>query len=92
MRHVSKKSSLKTVLQVLVVLLVGGLFIAACGSDDPANLFFDICGTDLYCPTSTYCCPAGYPYYCAVKTDGTGDGCFTAHPGGACSSSVEVCS
>lgn len=92
MRKRSRMFQPVVLIQILAVLVVCGLFLAACGADDPA-LLFDVCGTGgLYCPNSGQCCPNGYEYYCAVKTDGTGDGCFDVHPGADCASSVEVCS
>jgi|GEM_PF-2775050 len=66
MKNFTKKAGLRFWVQSLMVLLVVGLFVAACGgSKDPFNLNANSCTSGYtYCSGSGKCCKDGYPYHC----------------------------
>jgi hypothetical protein len=61
------KTGFRLGVQIFMVLLVVGMFLAACGgSNDPFNsLTNGGCSSGYtYCSSSGKCCPNGYPYHC----------------------------
>lgn len=90
-----KKIKLHLLLQSLLALLVVGLFVVSCGSDDPTGLL-NSCGSDgAYCRNAGVCCPTNYPYYCSDKVDESQSktGCYQSNCGSSCcDAQMEYCS
>jgi hypothetical protein len=56
-----RKTGFRVGVQVFMVLLVVGIFLAACGSDNP----FSLCSSGYtYCSSSGKCCPSDKPFHC----------------------------
>lgn len=69
-----KKSGFRFWVHAFMVLLVLGLFVAACGGNDPLNTASCQSGY-TYCSNSGKCCKNGYPYHCdsaGTSSDNTG--------------------
>lgn len=81
MRTMFRESGFAVRIQVLLVVLVVGFFVAAC-EDGPLST----CGKGgAYCHNSGLCCPDTSPYYCANKLGATTeDGCFSSNCGSRC--------
>ncbi len=69
-----KKSSFKFWVHALLVLMVFGLFVVACGGSS-TNPFASCDSGYTYCSNSGKCCPNGYPFHCdsaGTSSDNTG--------------------
>jgi hypothetical protein len=69
MANFLRKSGFRVGVQIFMVLLVVGMFLAACGGkDDPlSGLGNHGCPDNYtYCSGSDKCCPNGSPYHCSA--------------------------
>lgn len=90
--EVFKTSRFRFVVQISMVVVVLGLFMAACGQDSDDPFYYSACGSGVTCHNSGKCCPSSYPYYCPDKTDESKSktGCFQSNASG-CDAQFELC-
>ena len=61
MNSIIRKTGFRVGVQIFMVLLVVGMFLAACGGNNPLA---GCTSGYTYCSTSGKCCPNGYPWHC----------------------------
>lgn len=92
MSNLAKKSGFRIGVQIFMVLLVVGMFLAACGEDDPLNTVVNHGCPDnyTYCSGSDKCCQNGYPYHCnSGSAAGT---CYSSTPTNPPCTTYDYCS
>lgn len=79
-----KKTSSRFWVQAFMVMLVLGLFIAACGNDKNSPLYYNACSSGyIKCANTGKCCPETARYYCSDLTTETSGktGCLQSTAG-----------
>lgn len=92
MTNFIQKGGFRVAVQVFMLLLVVGIFLAACGGDDPTSpLYVNPCSTgSTYCSGSGMCCPNGFPYHC--NSGGNSGTCYDTIPAAATCPTYDICS
>ena len=90
MRRIIGKVSFVFWIQSALALLVVGLFIVSCGSNDPTGVTNYCDSGYTYCRDSGKCCKDGYPYHCN-SGDAAGT-CYQSRPTNPPCSTYDYCS